>query len=366
MERVTNGVGGDGQRVENPLTRRDPFARAGGSRGVEDRYRPGTRRTAAEPLRASWRPKTDPERPAGERKRPRQSRLRRVASTYGWRIYALPILVALTALVVFETATTPPTPAEGAATANSGAAVPGGETPLVKENPAEPVDLTIPTAELPEGGEYTQSGQGTWHVVPVPEGRGEKAGTGSRLYTYTVEVEDGIDPASYGGDDAFANSVEGILSDPRSWTGGGQVALQRVDAGAPEPDFRVSLTTPDTAHRPDYCGFQIKYESSCNLSGKKRVIINLARWVRGALAFSGDLTGYRQYAINHEVGHALGKGHEGCAEAGALAPVMMQQSFGVSNDYVADLNKVDPSNYGAVPADGKVCKPNAWPNPQAR
>ncbi|MGH3951671.1 MAG: DUF3152 domain-containing protein, partial [Pseudonocardiaceae bacterium] len=44
----------------------------------------------------------------------------------------------------------------------------------------------------------------------------------------------------------------------------------------------------------------------------------------------------------------------------------MQQTFGVSNDYVAKLNKADPGNYGAVPRDGKICKPNAWPNPEVR
>jgi hypothetical protein len=43
---------------------------------------------------------------------------------------------------------------------------------------------------------------------------------------------------------------------------------------------------------------------------------------------------------------------------------MMQQTFGVANNYVADLNKVDPTNYSAVPADGKVCVYNPWPDPQ--
>jgi hypothetical protein len=124
------------------------------------------------------------------------------------------------------------------------------------------------------------------------------------------------------------------------------------------------LTTPETDHRADVCGFSIKYESSCyRASFNKRVVINLARWVRGGLAYGPDIGTYRQYAINHEVGHAVGNGHVGCPENGAFAPVMMQQSFGVANNYVADLNKVDASNYAAVAADGKVCKVNPWPNP---
>src|SRR5699024_1021830 len=116
---------------------------------------------------------------------------------------------------------------------------------------------------------------------------------------------------------------------------------QRVDAQSPEPDFRISLTSSETATRSDTCGGEIPFETSCYLSETEegsRVIISLSRWVRGALAFEGDMTTYRQYVVNHEVGHALGLGHVGCAEDGALAPVMMQQTFGVKNDYVAELN----------------------------
>lgn len=382
---MTHGVRDDGQRAGRaPLPRRTPRAKAKGSAPTpdepsgtnlfEDRYQPGSRRTTAEPLRASWRPapvagqpstgkgggkagqgSKDPEPP-----RKKRSKLRRGLFAYSWRAYALPVLLVLTALVVFDTANDPGKPADGAETMSNTAAAATAEKsrdPLATENPVEPVDLDIPTAELPDGGDYTQSGKGTWHVVP---GTGEKVGKG-QLITYTVEVEDGLDPATFAGEDAYANTVEQILSDPRGWTGSGEISLQRVDASAPEPDFRVSLTSPDTTHRPDMCGFSIKYESSCNLSGKNRVVINLARWVRGAKAFNGDMVGYRQYAINHEVGHALGNGHEACPKDGALAPVMMQQTFGVSNDYVAKLNGYDPNQ--GVPADGKVCKPNGWPNP---
>jgi len=81
--------------------------------------------------------------------------------------------------------------------------------------------------------------------------------------------------------------------------------------------------------------------------------------VRGALAFDGDLGLYRQYAINHDIGHVLGNTDVGCPTGGALAPVMMPQTFGVSDDY---LNQIEP--LGGVPRDGKVCRVNAWPYPQ--
>ena len=158
--------------------------------------------------------------------------------------------------------------------------------------------------------------------------------------------------------------MDTTLSDPRGWASTNQVSVQRVDARAANPDIRISLSTPDTVHRPEFCGFSIKYESSCWRPSAHRVVINLARWVRGALAFNGDLGLYRQYAVNHEVGHVFGNEHVGCPTNGALAPVMMQQTFGVSDDYVHDLNQVDPGNRDRVARDGKVCRPNAWPYPQ--
>ncbi len=80
------------------------------------------------------------------------------------------------------------------------------------------------------------------------------------------------------------------------------------------------------------CGYDIQLEASCYnpayVDGQPRVFINEARWVRGAVPFQGDVGSYRQYLINHEVGHAMGyQRHEGCAENGALAPIMMQQTF---------------------------------------
>lgn len=316
------------------------------------RYIRGGRRTSAEPLTASWAPGAEadldedlepPQRPRG---------WRRLADIYGWRAYAVPVLVVLTVLVIFGGAR--------GGDGKTGSQAEDGTGPVVSEHPAGNQDLDVPTAELPPGGDYTQHGKGTWHVVP---GSSPRAGRGGKLYTYTVEIEDGIDSSEYGGDDAFTKLVDDTLADPRSWTGDGRISVRRIGPGGPKPDFRISLTTPGTDHRPDLCSYDIKYESSCYRQSAGRVVINLARWVRGAKAFGADMYGYRQYAINHEVGHAFGNGHVGCPGTGAPAPVMMQQSFGVSNDYVARLNRVDPYNRHAVPKNHKTCMPNAWPNP---
>lgn len=363
MNRATNGARDDEKRAQYPpRSTRPPVAEV--RRLSEDRYRPGRRRTTAEPLSASWKPEPRPERDqeqSGEADRERgKSAL--IKKTYGWRVYALPILLVITALVVFNTATSPPRQAAGVGgPASADGDIAAGATGPA-ERPALPANLNVPTAALPEGGHYTERGKGGWHVIPLTGDAGKRAGTAGKLYHYTIEVEDGVDPSDYSGDDSFAAAVEATLSNPQSWTGTGRVSLQRVGADYPNPDFRVRLTSPATTSQANLCGFDIPYPTSCYTRGFQRsVVINLARWVRAALAFNGDLGLYRQYAINHEVGHALGNGHVGCQENGGLAPVMMQQTFGVANDYVAQLNAVDPYNSKAVPADHKVCRPNAWP-----
>jgi len=323
-------------------------------RPTEDRYRRGTRRTTAEPLAASWVP--DPADVEETRPRRRRTGVAGLVSNYGWRIYAVPVLLVLTTLVVLDSAV-PSTPGAGAnpTEVKSGQSVPSPAAPKVSETPPPKLDLNIPTAVLPEGPKYSENGVGTWQVVA---GTTAKVGEGE-LLTYAIAIEDGVEPSDYAGDkDAFARTIDGFLADGRSWVGTGQVAFQRVD-DIGKADFTIGLTTTGTTH--GICGFQIEYETSCWDFQSRKVVLNTARWVRGAKAFSNDLATYRQYAINHEVGHALNKGHEGCKENGAPAPVMMQQTFGVSNDYVAQLNEVDVSNKGVVPADHKVCTPNAFP-----
>ncbi|WP_439951669.1 DUF3152 domain-containing protein [Nocardia coubleae] len=317
-------------------------------------YQPADR--SRQPLRARWDPtEADTGRPRSpQRDAKKQSALGRFVSTYGWRAYALPVLLAVTAFVIFDALRVAKQPAP--ADPGFGALSPNvAQSGIIGAPPGDgkfPADL--PLGALPEGGAFVERGAGTWHVVP---GTGPQVGVGTeRVFRYTVEVEDGIDTSAYGGDVAVAKMVETTLANPKSWTKDPKFGFQRIDVG--EPDFRLSLTSRESTRAA--CGFEIPIDSSCYNASIDRVVLSEARWVRGALAFDGDIGSYRQYLVNHEVGHAIGyHGHQPCETEGGLAPIMMQQTFGTKNN---DIALLDP--HGVVPPDGKTCRFNPWPYPR--
>ncbi|MCM6775685.1 DUF3152 domain-containing protein [Nocardia sp. CDC159] len=310
-----------------------------------------------QPLRARWDPLAEdsPARPRPDRETTKQSRIGRFVSTYGWRAYALPVLFVITVLVVVDAVKGGGDEGSGAPglgrlsqrTAKAGGVIgapPKGDGKFAAD---------LPTGTLPDGGPFAETAAGTWH--PVPGTSGTVGATQGQVFTYTVEVEDGIDTTALGGDAAVAKMVDATLANPKSWIHDPKFAFRRIDTG--EPDFRVSLTSRKTTESA--CGFEIPIDSSCYNSDLDRVILSEVRWVRGAVSFEGDIGSYRQYLINHEVGHAIGyHEHQPCGTDGGLAPVMMQQTFGTRNN---DIAKLDPQ--GVVPMDGKKCRFNPWPYP---
>ncbi len=263
--------------------------------------------------------------------RPRRQggRLSRFVAAYGWRAFVIPVLAVATFMTLLDVASgedapaaalgeaTTPTPEATSAPATQAPATAEGEGAGAQ---APPVVAPVPYVE-----------QGTAQLTVVP-GTSQVYGTGP-LRRFVVEVEDGInvDPV------AFAAAVEVTLADPRGWGAGGRMSFQRVDGG--DYDFRVSLVSP--ANVETFCpGVGTGGYTSCRYG--ERAVINLARWETAVPDYEGDVETYRHYVVNHEVGHALGHGHENCPGAGQLAPVMQQQTLGL---------------------DG--CLKNPWPFPDA-
>lgn len=150
--------------------------------------------------------------------------------------------------------------------------------------------------------------------------------------TYGVEVETGIGQTA----PAFAAAVDATLANPASWSGLGRWSLQRVTGDG--ADFVIRLASPATVDQ--VCatvGLDTRGYVSCRAG--KYVMINLDRWLHAVPDYAGDVGRYRNYVINHEVGHQLGYGHQACPGKGLLAPVMQQQTFGLNG-----------------------CLPNGWPS----
>ncbi|MEU7905988.1 DUF3152 domain-containing protein [Actinoplanes sp. NPDC049118] len=213
-----------------------------------------------------------------------------------------------------------PTPSAPSPSASAPPSVPPAPSPRV---PA--TSLAAPQTLLLMPGRVPTRGSGKFAYAP---GRGRVLGTKGQLRRFRVAVEQGSneDPAG------FAAQVEATLGDRRSWTGDGRLRLQRV-AGNDPASFTVYLATRDTAGRMcRHGGADItvggRPYTSCRATGK--AIINLDRWrlsARPYLAARVPLAAYRQYVVNHEVGHELGESHQGCPKRGGPAPVMVQQTL---------------------------------------
>jgi hypothetical protein len=145
----------------------------------------------------------------------------------------------------------------------------------------------------------------------------KQAGTRGPLLRYRVLVETDIKGVRA---TTFADAVTKTLNDPRGW----KRKLRRSGPGEPY-DFTIYLATPRTRDR--LCGSSADGYTSCRNGDK--VVLNVARWVKGVPGYGASLATYRQYMVNHEVGHRFGHGHERCPGKGEPAPVMQQQTLGL-------------------------------------
>ena len=263
------------------------------------------------------------------RQRPQGGRVARFVTAYGWRALVIPVLAVATFVTMLDVASPEPSPASAVAEPAPSTSEPTPpqtvEPTATAEGEAAPATPPPVVAPVP----FVEQGSGDLSVVP---GSSQVYGSGP-LQRFLVEVEDGINVDGAG----FAAAVEATLADPRGWGAGGELSFQRVDGG--DYDFRVSLVSPVNVE--SFCpGVGTGGYTSCRYG--ERAVINLARWETAVPDYQGDVATYRQYVVNHEVGHALGNGHEPCPGSGELAPVMQQQTLGL---------------------DG--CVKNAWPFPNA-
>ncbi|MGI5189744.1 DUF3152 domain-containing protein [Promicromonospora sp. CA-289599] len=153
-----------------------------------------------------------------------------------------------------------------------------------------------------------------------------------KVWRVQIAVEKGlpVDP------EVFAESVLATLNDPRGWNAADGSTFAWTDSD--DYDARVVLASPGTTDRLclplDTIG-----ELSCGI--EETAVLNFKRWATGSQAW--ESTGrYRQYLVNHEVGHVIGYRHDLCAGEGEHATVMVQQTTTTSG-----------------------CVPEPWPVPDA-
>lgn len=181
--------------------------------------------------------------------------------------------------------------------------------------------------------EQPTSGSGTFTEVDLPD-YSEPTDSQAPVFKVAITTEDGIPVEP----DVFGSTVFDILRHEQGWQDVENVRF--VSAPEAEADAVIRLATPDTVD--ELCApLQTNGYTSCR--NGENVVINLHRWAYGTenlLAAGGSLDDYRDYVINHEIGHSLGHGHDLECLADGKAPIMMQQTL-----------------------DLRGCTPNGWPQP---
>jgi len=128
----------------------------------------------------------------------------------------------------------------------------------------------------------------------------------------------------------FEKKIRKVLMNPKGWKKVANVKfeilpLEKFKKIKSKRKIPIRLSTNHTIS--EICGFDPKQPLSCCDTLTKEIWLNVGRWLNGAPASKLDLYKYRDYMINHEVGHALGRLHAECPCNGCPAPIMMQHTI---------------------------------------
>tara|TARA_B100001113_G_scaffold350416_1_gene347524 strand:+ start:1692 stop:2639 length:948 start_codon:yes stop_codon:yes gene_type:complete len=171
---------------------------------------------------------------------------------------------------------------------------------------------TVPNVNIAQGcfDEDTLKDEKIWHSP------NENNDYSKQFFNISIQVESGLNLNP----NCLSEMITGILNDPRGWSTIENTEFQNVDREF--SDLNIIFAKPDTV---DELCYPLQTNGIYSCRNEQNVVINMYRWTSGAKDFD-DISTYRIYLINHEVGHYLGWGHTDCPSENALAPVMMQQS----------------------------------------